>query len=117
MEFAEGIRFEVCFVVVGRVGAEVAMVVDSSDKVDMDQLVEDKKKTVLNTETVMKLKMDSEMTVTSLDLLSLESYSLDLNLVSIACSCQSLHCLHHPRLLLLLLLLDLKPSTYSIRFD
>lgn len=116
MEFAEGIRFEVCFVVVvGRVGAELAVVVDSSDKVDMDQLVEDKKKTVLNTETVMKLKMDSEMTVTSLDLLSLESYSLDLNLVSIACSCQSLHCLHHPRLLLLPL--DLKPSTYSIRFD
>lgn len=98
MEFAEGIRFEVCFVVVvGRVGAEVVVVLDNSDKaVDTDQLVEDKKKTVLNTETVMKLKMDSEMTVTSLDLMSLESYSLDLNLVSIACSCQTLHCLHRP---------------------
>lgn len=101
MEFVEGIRFEVCFVVaaaavVGRVGAEVAVVMDNSGKVDMDQLVEDKTKTVLNTETVMKPKMDSEMTVTSLDLLSSESYSLDLNLVSIACSCQTLHCLHRP---------------------
>lgn len=100
MEFVEGIRFEVCFVVVaavvGRVGAEVVVVMDNSGKVDMDQLVEDKTKTVLNTETVMKPKMDSEMRVTSLDLLSLESYSLDLNLVSIACSCQTLHCLHRP---------------------
>lgn len=79
MEFAEGTRFEVYSAGDGgggggRAAAEVTVVaVDNNEKVDKDQLVEDKKKRVLNMEMVMKLTMDLEMMVPSLDLLSSES--------------------------------------------